>query len=246
MILLLLHTQHRFTAPLGFCPGLPRWADITKVKKHTTRKVKPIWIYWSKRQWWQWHQLGHMQICTLTQTHIHISIPPLVFHKVLKAQYDTNTTLQQSFYGPLSGTAQVSQYQKKQSPTHTYPDHQSSFISFLHLLRSIASSLFTLRAWQSFCTTSLQILFGLPLGLAPSTSYSTHFFTQSLSCFGNTYPYHCNLFCCSTDIMSSDRSLSLNSLLGTLLYHNITHPSDHSHLCSLKCQYDTAWQNYIY
>jgi len=25
-------------------------------------------------QEWQWHQLGHMQICTLTQTHNHASI----------------------------------------------------------------------------------------------------------------------------------------------------------------------------
>jgi len=55
-------------------------------------------------------------------------------------------------YGPLSGTTEVSQYQKKHSPTCTYPDHQLSFISFLHLLRSIASSLFNL---QSFCTTSV-------------------------------------------------------------------------------------------
>jgi len=28
---------------------------------------------------WQWHQLGHMQICTLTETHNHNSIPPLSF-----------------------------------------------------------------------------------------------------------------------------------------------------------------------
>ena len=28
---------------------------------------------------WQWHQLDHMQICTLTQTHNHASIPPLSF-----------------------------------------------------------------------------------------------------------------------------------------------------------------------
>jgi len=28
---------------------------------------------------WQWHQLGHMQICTLTQTHNHTSIPQLSF-----------------------------------------------------------------------------------------------------------------------------------------------------------------------
>ena len=58
-----------------------------------------------------------------------------------------------------------------------------SFINFLHLLHSIASSLFNLCAWQSSSTTSLQVLFGLPLGLGSSTgtSYSIHFFTQSSS-----------------------------------------------------------------
>jgi len=71
----------------------------------------------------------------------------------------------------------------------TYPDHQPSFISFFHLPRSIASSLSNLHAWQSFCTTSVQVLFGLPLGLEPSTSYSIHFFTQSVSSFHNTCPY---------------------------------------------------------
>jgi len=28
---------------------------------------------------WQWHQLGHMQVCTLVQTHNHASTPPLSF-----------------------------------------------------------------------------------------------------------------------------------------------------------------------
>ena len=77
---------------------------------------------------------------------------------------------------------------------------------------------FKLCAWQSFCTTSLHILFGLPLGLEPSTSYSIHFFTQSVSSFHNTCPYHRNLFCCSINIISSIPSLSLNSLLGTLSF----------------------------
>jgi len=36
------HTQP-FYGPLGFVWELPGWAG--------TRKVKPIWIYWSKRQW---------------------------------------------------------------------------------------------------------------------------------------------------------------------------------------------------
>jgi len=28
---------------------------------------------------WQWHQLGHMQVCTLLQTDNHASNPPLSF-----------------------------------------------------------------------------------------------------------------------------------------------------------------------
>jgi len=30
---------------------------------------------------WQWHQLGHMQICTLLQTKNHASTPPLSFYR---------------------------------------------------------------------------------------------------------------------------------------------------------------------
>jgi len=101
----------------------------------------------------------------------------------------------------------VSRYQKKHSPTH-HPDHHPIFISFFHLPRSIASCLFKLHAWQSFCTTSLHVLFGLPLGLGPSTSYSIlHFFTQSVSSFRSTCPYNRNLFCCSINITSSIPSL---------------------------------------
>jgi len=39
----------------------------------------------------------------------------------------------------------------------TYPECHPIFISFFHLLRSIASSLFNLCARQSFCTTSVQV-----------------------------------------------------------------------------------------
>ena len=113
-----------------------------------------------------------------------------------------NTTQQQPFYGPLSGTTRVSRYQKKHSPT-LHPDHHPISISFFHLPWSVASSLFKLRAWQSFCTTSFHVLFGLPLGVEPSTSYSIHFFTQSVSSFRSTCPYRRNLFCCSINIISS-------------------------------------------
>ena len=76
-----------------------------------------------------------------------------------KANYQHQQQQQHSFYGPLSGagTTWVSQYQKKYSPT-LYPDHHPTFISFFHLLQSIASSVFKLRAWQSFCTLSTSSL----------------------------------------------------------------------------------------
>jgi len=80
-----------------------------------------------------------------------------------------------------SGTTRVSQYQKKHSPTHTHRGHQSSLICFLHLLRSTASSLFNICAWQSFYTISLQVFFGLPLG------WELH--TPNISS-----PNHCLLF----------------------------------------------------
>jgi len=126
----------------------------------------------------------------------------------------TTTTVLRPF---VRDYTRVSWYQKKHSPTHR-PDHYPVFISFFHLPRSIASSLFKLRAWQSFCTTSFHVLFGLPLGLETSTSYSIHIFTQSVSSFHNTCPYHRNLFCCSINIISSIPNLSLNSLLGTLSF----------------------------
>ena len=84
----------------------------------------------------------------------------------------------------------VGQYQKKHSPTHTHPDHRTSFINFLHLLWSIASSVFSLRAWQSSLTTSLQVLFRLPLGLGPSTSYSMHILHPVIIFFSQHMPIH--------------------------------------------------------
>jgi len=73
----------------------------------------------------------------------------------LSEQHATQQQQQQPFYDPLSGTPWVSQYQKKHSPIH-HPAHHPIYISFFHLPRSIATSLFKLRAWQSFCTTSFQ------------------------------------------------------------------------------------------
>jgi len=78
------------------------------------------------------------------------------FANALVYSFFTNTHTHNHFTALwiLSGTTWVSRYQKKQSSNHTYCGHQSSFICFIHLLRSMASSLFNWRAWQSFFTIS--------------------------------------------------------------------------------------------
>jgi len=63
-------------------------------------------------------------------------------------------TAQEGLYSFLLST-RLSWYQKKHSPTHTYHGHKSSLICFMHLIRSMASSLFNLHAWQSFSATPL-------------------------------------------------------------------------------------------
>jgi len=55
---------------------------------------------------------------------------------------------------------------------------------------------------QIMCfAASLYVLFG-SLCLEPSTSYSIHFFTQSVSSFRSACPYRHNLFRCSINIIS--------------------------------------------
>ena len=117
----------------------------------------------------------HMACSVVLAVHLNFTLSRLKSHTHTHTHTHTCThTTAQPFNGRWSRTTRVGRYQKKHSPTHTHPDHQTSFINFLHLLRSIASSVFSLRAWQS----SVWVLFGLPLGLGPSTFYAMHFKTQ--------------------------------------------------------------------
>jgi len=76
----IMHTHtHTTILRLSWILSETTWMSRRQKGKTSFRKVKPIWIYWSKDSEWPWHQLDHMQICTLTQTHNHASIPPLSF-----------------------------------------------------------------------------------------------------------------------------------------------------------------------
>jgi len=103
----------------------------------------------------------------------------------------------------------------------------------------MAFSLFNLRASQSSSTISLHVFFGIPLDLVPSTSYSIHFFTQSLSSFRRTCPYHRNLFCCSTEIMSHNRSekLAIPHLTSSPLGRNLLSKYHYINRISTEFQY---------
>ena len=71
------------------------------------------------------------------------------FHKVVQQQ---SNTLTHDRLTALSGTTRAGQYKKKHSPTHTHPDHQTSFYQLppFTMVQSVAFSLINLRAWQSF------------------------------------------------------------------------------------------------
>ena len=103
--------------------------------------------------------------------------------------------------------------------TFTHPPSWSSS-NLYQLLPSTmihSSSLFRLRAWQSFAQapSTFSLVYLLVLGPPPRIPYI--FFTKSVYSFGNTCPYHHNLFYCSTEIISSIPNLCLNSLLGIYL-----------------------------
>ena len=61
----ILHPFNYYT----HCPGLPRWAGTRKALHFTEARDSE----------WQWHQLGHMQVCTSLQTDNHASTPTLSF-----------------------------------------------------------------------------------------------------------------------------------------------------------------------
>jgi len=69
-----LHTQP-FYCSSGICPGPPRWAGTRKVKPG---RLKPIRIYWSKRQWVAVASAGLYASLHLIPDN-HTNIPPLSF-----------------------------------------------------------------------------------------------------------------------------------------------------------------------
>ena len=135
---------------------------------------------------------------------------------------------QQSLSGPLSRTVRVSRYQKKHSPTH-HLDNHPVFISFFRLPRSTASSLFKLCAWLFAQPLSTSSLVWSPPPHIPYISLPSQCLLFA------TYAH--TITACFAVVSRSYRLflvfLSTPYLELSLFF--ITHPSDHSCLCWLKC-----------
>jgi len=115
----------------------------------------------------------------------------------------------------LSGTIRVSQYQKKHSPTHTYRGHQSSksALSIYYDPWHPSCSIHTRDSLFPQSLSKFSLFYLLAWHPPLHTSYIS---SPNQSSSHNTCPYHRNLFCCSTEIMSSNPSLSLYPLRGIL------------------------------
>ena len=59
--------QQQQTRLTALCPRLPGWVGTRKTNLQAGDSE------------WQWHQLGHMQVCTSLQRDIHANTPPLSF-----------------------------------------------------------------------------------------------------------------------------------------------------------------------
>ena len=104
-------------------------------------------------------------------------LPPLLLLFSQQRNNNSNNSLM-SLY---PGRPRVSQ-------VHSHPPclcgyYTTSLIKFLHFLRPIASSLNLCWVWQSFSIVSLQVFFGLPLGLTLSSSKSMRFSPSRLHPF---------------------------------------------------------------
>ena len=92
------------------------------------------------------------------------------------------------------------------SPSHTHPDYRTSFINFLYLPRSIASSLFSLLASQS---TFPQLLSRSSLVLLLVLDPLLHTLFISSSSYHLLFATHAHtIAACCTNVMSSVSNLS--------------------------------------
>jgi len=70
-----MHARTHARARAQFNGPLPGTTRVSRYQKGKTN----LDLTEARDGEWQWHQLGHMQVCTMLQTDNHATTPPLVF-----------------------------------------------------------------------------------------------------------------------------------------------------------------------
>jgi len=144
---------------------------------------------------------------------------------------DGTLTDTQPFYGSLDF---VRDNPGEPVPEETFTHSHLSWSSVIPYLLPLSITIHSILPVQFTCLTdyfhnlSPRYLWSTSW---PGTLNFTHFFIQSLSSFHSTYQYYHNLFCCSTEIMSSNTSLSLSTLYLCVYTFFIWNHLDITNLC---------------
>jgi len=156
----------------------------------------------------------------------------------------TTTTINKHFMALCPRLPGWAGTRKKHSLNDRYPDHQSSFICFLHLPQSIAPSCSSLHLRRSHSYSKPDSLFAQPL-YKSSLVYLLVWYPPLHTPYISS-PNHYLLFathahtiatCFAIVLRLCHLILFLSQLFtwNSIFYLNVTHSSDHSHLCLLKC-----------
>jgi len=76
MFITVTHT-HPFNGPFSRATQVTELRLVSRYQKGKTN----LDFTRARDSEWQWHQLGHMQVCTSLQTDNHASTPPLSFYR---------------------------------------------------------------------------------------------------------------------------------------------------------------------
>ena len=157
---------------------------LCRALRHTHTHTQPFNGLWSGTTQVGWYQKKH------SPTHTHpdqwtsfinyLTASWVIQNLKCQRLKHTHTLL---FNGPSSVTTRLPGWAGTRRNIHplTHPDHWTSFINFLHLLRSIASSLFIYMLGPFTCSPFRQPLSRSSFGLEPCTLYSMHFFKGPLN-----------------------------------------------------------------
>ena len=111
-----VHVTHNYTHTHTYTFNSP-FSGTTQVSRHQTGKTNLDFTE-AKDSDWQWHQLGHMQVCTSLQTDNHTSTPPLSFLQAgCPSCRPTNSNKTQTRVITASPSAQARRFQNTISAT---------------------------------------------------------------------------------------------------------------------------------